>query len=539
MPGPVAFATLRDLIHCCGSPMSVTSSIQRKVAVSACFGTFLEWYDFLTFASLATYFSLLFFPADNPVAALLASLATFAVGMIVRPLGAAVFGSLGDKYGRRPAFVATIVLMGGTTFLVGLLPTFEQIGIAAPLLLLLLRLLQGMAVGGEIGGAAVYLTEHAPENRRGFYTSVLQLMGPLGIMVSTVQIVLLSQFLTDQEFRSWGWRVPFILSILLLAISLKSRVNLHESPIYQALRDKQGLSKAPLRDCFNDPSTLKRMVILFFCISSGGSILFFSSQVYTGVFLKTVVKMNPDLASSVGLMATLALFPLTIWAGWLSDRIGRRPVLLSGLLIGAIALQPAFYALRHYGNPALQQFNDNVSVELRGPLCAYDPFYNAQNDCEKAQEWLTKQGVSYRYIDDTQLSITIGTTRFTGFDATAMQSELTAQGFPFNPDAATINTPMIVLVLLTLVVALALITGPQTATLAELFPARFRYSAVALPHNLAAGWIGGLSPFMVTLLGVKSGNVMAGLWYPNAMLIIAFIVGVFFLPETRNRALEE
>ncbi len=518
---------------------SSANRIQTKVAISACFGTFLEWYDFLTFASLATYFSVLFFPADNPVAALLASLATFAVGMIVRPIGAAVFGSFGDKYGRRPAFVATIALMGVTTFLVGLLPTYKQIGIAAPLLLLSLRLLQGMAVGGEIGGAAVYLTEHAPEYKRGLYTSVLQLMGPLGIMVSTLQIVLLNQFLTDQEFRSWGWRVPFILSILLLAISVNSRVNLHESPIYHSLRDNQGLSKAPLRECWHDESTLKRMLILFVCISSGGSLLFFSSQVYSGVFLQTVVKIDPELAGSLGLVATLALFPLTLLAGWLSDRYGRRPVLLSGLLIGALTLQPAFYSLRHFGNPALQAFNDNVAVELQGPSCEHDPFYNAQNDCERAQEWLTKQGVSYRFMASDDLRIQIGEQQLIGFDPNTLQHTLARQGFPFNADRERVNSPMIVIILMILVVALALITGPQTATLAEFFPARFRYSAVALPHNLAAGWIGGLSPFMVTLLGVKSGDVMAGLWYPNAMLILAFVVGIFFLPETRNRPLEQ
>jgi MFS family permease len=518
---------------------SSAKQIQCRVAVSACFGTFLEWYDFLTFASLATYFSVLFFPAENPVAALLASLATFAVGMIVRPLGAAVFGSFGDRFGRRPAFVTTIALMGLTTFLVGLLPTYEQIGIAAPLLLLFLRVLQGLAVGGEIGGAAVYLTEHAPENRRGLYTSVLQLMGPLGIMASTLQIVLLNQFLTDQEFRSWGWRVPFILSILLLAISLKSRVNLHESPIYQNLRDQHGLSDAPLRECWRDKSTLARMLILFFCISSGGSLLFFSSQVYTGVFLKTVVKVEADLADGLGLVATLALFPLTLLAGWLSDRYGRRTVLLSGLLIGALALQPAFYALRHFGNPGLQAFNDKVMVKLHGSVCAYDPFFNAQNDCERAQEWLSKQGVSYQLIAANELRIHIGEQQLTGFDANALRHALAGQGFPFHASGEQINSPMIVGALLALVVALALITGPQTATLAEFFPARFRYSAVALPHNLAAGWIGGLSPFMVTLLGVKGGDVMAGLWYPNAMLILAFVVGMVFLPETRNRPLEQ
>ncbi|MEI7432468.1 MAG: MFS transporter, partial [Betaproteobacteria bacterium] len=229
-----------------------TSGVQRKVAIAACFGTFLEWYDFLTFASLATYFSTLFFPPDNPTTALLASLATFGVGMIVRPVGAALFGSLGDRYGRRVIFIATIAIMGVATFAVGLLPTYQQVGMLAPLLLLVLRVLQGLSVGGEIGGAAVYLTEHAPAGRRGLYTSVLQLMGPLGIMASTLQVVLLQLWLTDTEFREWGWRMPFLLSALLLLISLKSRVALHESPVFQHLREAKALSQTPLRACLSN-----------------------------------------------------------------------------------------------------------------------------------------------------------------------------------------------------------------------------------------------------------------------------------------------
>src|SRR5512145_1065223 len=270
--------------------MKTITSTQRKVVLGACFGTFMEWYDFLTFASLATYFSVLFFPPENPTAALLMSLATFGVGMVVRPLGSALFGNLADRFGRRPIFIATISLMGITTFLVGLLPTYAQIGLAAPILLLVLRLLQGFAVGGEIGGVAVYLTEHAPQGRRGFYTSVLQLMGPLGILVSTFQIVLLQVFLSDADFHSWGWRIPFLFSALLLFISIKSRMSLEESPVFRQMEEEGTLSKAPLRECLSDRRTLGRMALLFFCISAGGSLLFFSSQVYANVFLKSVVR---------------------------------------------------------------------------------------------------------------------------------------------------------------------------------------------------------------------------------------------------------
>lgn len=429
------------------------SPIHWKVALAACFGTFLEWYDFLTFGVLAALLGSLFFPADDPVASLLASLATFGVGMVVRPIGAAFFGSLGDRHGRRIIFLATIFLMGAATFAVGLLPTYAQAGIWAPVMLVAMRVLQGLAMGGEIGGAAVYLTEHAPARYRGAFTSVLQLMGPLGIMVATLQIVLLQSWLGEAGFHAWGWRVPFLVSALLLAISIKGRLALQESPVFAQLRENNGIARTPLRDAFADRRTLGRMALLVFCISSGGSLLFFSSQVYAAVFLKTVVNMDAMLAGQLTIAATLALFPLTIACGWLSDRIGRRPVLLCGLLLGALSLLPVFAGLRHFG--------------------------------------------------------------------------------------ATQQTLVVFGLLLIPVIAVALITGPQTATLAELFPARTRYSAVALPHNLAAGWVGGMSLFMVTLLGARLGDPVKGLWYPVVLLAVAFAVGWKFLPETRDARLNE
>jgi MFS family permease len=524
------------------SDNSPPSTIQRKVAIAACFGTFLEWYDFLTFASLATHFSTLFFPQENPVAALLASLATFGVGMLVRPLGAALFGSLGDKYGRRPVFIATIVLMGLATFSVGLLPTYAQVGMLAPVLLLILRLLQGFSVGGEIGGAAVYLTEHAPDNKRGAYTSVLQLMGPLGILVSTLQVVLLQSYLSHEDFQVWGWRVPFLLSILLLLVSIKSRVNMYESPVFLHLREKHNLSKAPLRECLSHRRTLGRMALLFFCISAGGSLLFFSSQVYTNVYLKSVVRLDPQTASALVMLSTLVLFPLTIFFGWLSDRIGRRPVLLAGLLLGCLAIMPVFKGLMHYGNPTLERFNSDVQVALYGESCAYDPFASPQNDCERNQQLLAKLGVSYTLYPSQSPGATlvrIGEREVPGHQPDLLNKMLKAEGWVEQAAPDQVNRVMIFLLLLIPVVAVGLITGPQTATLAELFPARTRYTAVALPHNLSAGWIGGLSPFMITLLSVKAGNALSGMWYPVGLLTLAFVVGLIFLPETRNASLED
>jgi len=519
-------------------PHETTAAIQRKVVVAACFGTFLEWYDFLTFATLATYFSVLFFPPDNPVTALLASLGTFGVGMVVRPLGAALFGSLGDRHGRRTIFLVTILIMGLSTFAVGLLPTYAQVGLAAPLLLLALRMLQGLSVGGEIGGAAVYLTEHAPTGRRGLYTSVLQLMGPLGMLASTLQIVALQSLLSEADFQAWGWRVPFLLSLVLLVISVKSRLNLHESPVFRQLREKNGLAKTPLRECLGDRTTLGRMALLFTCISSGGSLIFFSAQVYTTVFLKNVVKLDASLASGLVMVATIALFPLTLLCGWLSDRIGRRPVLLAGLVIACLGILPVFHGLLAQGNPALERFNREVPVVLSGPDCHYDPFTGLHNDCERYQELFAKLGIVHERTSG-ELAVRIGDQAIAGYQPEAVKAALKAAGRPDQADPAQVNRGAIVALLLLLVIALACITGPQTAVLAELFPARTRYSAVALPHNLAAGWIGGLSPFMVTWLSVRAGDTLSGLWYPAGLLVVATLVGLFFLPEVRDRALDQ
>jgi len=428
----------------------------RKVAIATCFGTFLEWYDFLTFATLAVVFGPLFFPSNDPNSGLLASLATFGVGMVVRPIGAAIFGSVGDRIGRKPVFMITIMLMGIATVSVGLLPTYAQIGIWAPVLLVSLRLLQGLSAGGEIGGGAVYLTEHAGEENRGFKTSFLQLMGPLGILVSTLQITLLQHWLTPEEFTSWGWRVPFWVSFILLALAFKARLALEETPIFLELNKTSAQAKNPLRENFKDPETRKRMFLLFFCISAGGAILFFCVQVYVSIFLKTSIKLPPQLVNQFSIFATLVLLPLTIFSGWVSDKVGRRPVILTGLFLGAVLTLPAFHLMRVIGSEYL--LHTNTSIEL----------------------------------------LAIG-------------------GILFGLSAI-----------------LGLVVGPQTAILAELFPARSRNSAATLPHNLAAGWIGGLLPLIVTWLNQELRSDIAGLWYPTIFLALGVIVAFLYLPETRH-----
>jgi MFS family permease len=368
--------------------------------------------------------------------------------MVVRPIGAALFGSMGDRIGRKPVFMITIALMGLATVSVGFLPSYAQIGIWAPILLVSLRLLQGLSAGGEIGGSAVYLTEHAGDQYRGFKTSFLQLMGPLGILFSTLQIALLRHYLTNEEFLSWGWRVPFWISIVLLLIAFKARMALEETPVFLELNKSSEKVKNPFLNNFKDSHTRKRMFLLFFCISAGGAVLFFSVQVYTAIFLKTSVKLAPQLVDELSIYATLALFPLTLFAGWLSDKIGRKPVVVSGLFLGAICIHPAYQLLQVFGQAS--------------------------------------------------------------------------------------NLIMIVLVLTGLSLALALVVGPQTALLAELFPAKTRSSAATFPHNLAAGWIGGLLPLIVTWLNQKWGSDVAGLWYPTIFLASGAIVALLYLPETHK-----
>jgi len=522
--------------------MQATPAIPRKVILAACFGTFIEWYDSLTFAALATYFGVLFFPPDNPTAGLLGSLGAFGAGMVVRPLGAALFGSLADKHGRRPVFIATIVLMGLATLGVGLLPTYAEVGLLAPALLLALRLLQGFAMGGEVGGVAVYLTEHAQAGKRGLHTSVLQIMGPLGILVSTAQVVLLQAWLTDQQFHEWGWRVPFWFSAALMVIMLKSRMAVQESPVFRKLQEQGRVAHAPLRECLSDRRTLGRMALLFFCVSAGGSVLFFSSQIYAGVFLRSAVRLDAQTASALVMASTLVLAPLTILSGWLSDRVGRRPVMLAGLLLGAVSIAPVFHALLHYGNPALERFNNEIPVVLYSDACHYNPFVQPRTDCERAQDYLTRRGVSYRLQAARAPGVTavsIGGAEAAGVNEVALAAMLKGKGWTAEADPAQARNWLLALLLLIPAVAVALVTGPQTAVLAELFPARTRYTAASLPHNLSAGWLGALSPFIVMLLSVQAGNPLAGLWYLVALLGLASIVGFLFLPETYHAALEE
>ncbi|QWD12836.1 MHS family MFS transporter [Polynucleobacter paneuropaeus] len=422
--------------------------------IAACFGTFLEWYDFLTFGALAVTFGPLFFPSNDPSSSLLASLATFGVGMIVRPIGAAFFGSMGDRIGRKPVFMITISIMGLATLLVGFLPTYAQIGILAPILLVSLRILQGFSAGGEIGGGAIFLAEHAGEKNRGFKTSFLQLMGPFGILASTLQITLLQRWLSAEEFQAWGWRIPFFVSFLLLLLALYFRRTLEETPVFQELQTSSPKTEGHLINNLRDPEIRKKMFLLFFCVSGGGAVLFFCSQVYLPIFLKTTVKLPVELVDQLSVISTLFLVTTIIFAGWLSDQVGRKPVITCGLFLGAALILPAFWMMQAIGSHL--------------PLSRQD------------------------------INI-IGCIMF---------------GLSF---------------------ILGLLGGPQAAILAELFPAKSRNSAATFPHNLAAGWIGGMLPFIVAWMNDAFDDNLAGLWYPSAFLGLSAALGFFFL---KNDALQ-
>jgi len=419
--------------------------------LAACFGTFLEWYDFLTFGALAVTFGPLFFPSNDPSSSLLASLATFGVGMIVRPIGAAFFGSMGDRIGRKPVFMITISIMGLATLLVGFLPTYATIGIWAPILLVSLRILQGFSAGGEIGGGAIFLAEHAGEKNRGFKTSFLQLMGPFGILASTLQITLLQKWLSAEEFQVWGWRIPFFVSFLLLLLALYFRRTLEETPAFEALKKENIKTEGQLINNFKDSEIRKKMLLLFFCLSGGGAVLFFCSQVYLPIFLKTTVKLSAELVDRLSIFSTIFLVLTIIFAGWLSDRIGRKPVVTIGLLLGTGLILPAFWLIKKIG--------------LHYPI----------------------SGVEILFISSIMFGLSL---------------------------------------------ILGLLGGPQAAMLAELFPAKSRNSAATFPHNLAAGWVGGTLPFIVTWTNQINNSSLIGLWYPTTFLGISAILALTFLPET-------
>ncbi|QBR01352.1 MFS transporter [Paraburkholderia pallida] len=511
---------------------------ELTLIVASSFGALLEWYDFYIYAALAGTFSTLFFPSGNETTAFLTSLATFGAGFLVRPLGALFFGRLGDRIGRKYTFMATIVLMGMATVGVGLLPPFTKIGMLAPLLLVVLRLLQGFALGGETGGAATYLAEHSPAHRRGFYTSSLQTTATLGLLTS-IAVVSASRALMDSAaFQEWGWRVPFLVSLILLLISVYLRTRLAESPTFQAMKHAGTLSKSQISESFGKWENLKYVLIMLFSTASGVGVVFGTGHFYTMYFLQNTLKVAPNTVNLYLSMALIGVFPFYLFFGWLSDRIGRKWIMMSACLLLMLTTQPIFHALTHYANPELEAFQQSSPVVVHADDCRFSLFGAPKSECDRIRALLTASGVSYQQVPlqaGQTTATTIGGLTVHGADQQALEHALLAAGWVQHADPERINAPMVVFLMWLLIMYLAMIYGPMAAFMVELFPARIRYTSLSLPFHVGSGWFGGMLPFVVSAMAVAKGNVYFGLWYPVVVAGISLIVGVAFVPETCHR----
>jgi MFS family permease len=511
---------------------------ELKLIIASSFGTLLEWYDFYIYAALATTFGALFFPSGNDTAAFLASLATFGVGFLVRPIGALFFGRLGDRIGRKYTFMATIVLMGVATLGVGLLPSYQKIGLMAPVLLVLLRLLQGFALGGETGGAATYLAEHSPEGQRGLYTSSLQTTATLGLL-SSIGVVSATRALMDHaSFQSWGWRVPFLVSLVLLLISVYLRTKLAESPTFQNMKQGGKLSKSPISESFGKWGNLKYVLVMLFSTASGVGVIFGTGHFYSMYFLQNTLKVAPNTVNLYLAIALVCVFPFYLFFGWLSDRIGRKWIMMAACLLLALTTQPIFHALTHYANPDLEAFQQRSPVVVRAGDCHFSPFAAPVTDCDRIRAFLSASGVSYTrsaVLLGDRASTSIGDTTVEGSDPVALKHALLAAGWVEHADPSTINGPVVVLLMWLQIIYLAMVYGPMAAFMVELFPARIRYTSLSLPFHLGSGWFGGMLPFVVSAMAVAHGNIYFGLWYPVGVAALSLTVGVLFVPETFGR----
>ncbi|MDR9752646.1 MFS transporter [Pseudomonas sp. SZMC_28357] len=523
-----------------------TSQDTQKVIFASSLGTVFEWYDFFLYGALAAVISKQFFAGVNDTTAFIFALMAFAAGFIVRPFGALVFGRLGDMIGRKYTFLATIVLMGLATFAVGLLPTYASIGIAAPIILVVLRMLQGLALGGEYGGAATYVAEHAPIGKRGFHTSWIQSTATLGLLLSLL-VVLGCRYFTGDQFEVWGWRIPFLLSIVLLGISTWIRLKLHESPAFLKMKDEGKLSKAPIRDSFGKWENLKVVLIALFSINAGQAVTFYAAQFYVLFFLTQFLKMDPALANSLLIVSVIIGAPFFILFGWLSDKVGRKPVLMIGLLLATALYFPIFKSIAHYANPAIDMASKQapISVIADPATCTFqfDPVGKARFDspCDKVKTFLVKQGLPYSSVAapaGSNVQVSVGDVKLDGYDEAALRGAVTLAGYPQKADMQQINKPMIVALIVLLIVISAMCYGPLAALMVELFPTRIRYTSMSLPYHIGNGWFGGFLPTVSFALVVYTGDIFYGLWYPVLVTGVSLVVGLICLRETKNVDLE-
>ncbi|MBT9263252.1 MHS family MFS transporter [Pseudomonas sp. MG-9] len=524
-----------------------TSNATQKVIFASSLGTVFEWYDFFLYGALAAVISKQFFAGVNDTTAFIFALMAFAAGFIVRPFGALVFGRLGDMIGRKYTFLATIVLMGIATFCVGLLPTYASIGIAAPIILVVLRMLQGLALGGEYGGAATYVAEHAPIGKRGFHTSWIQSTATLGLLLSLL-VVLGCRYFTGDQFEVWGWRIPFLLSIVLLGISTWIRLSLHESPAYLKMKEEGKASKAPIRESFGKWENLKVVLIALFSINAGQAVTFYAAQFYVLFFLTQFLKMDPAVANSLLIISVVIGAPFFIIFGWLSDKVGRKPVLMLGLLLATALYFPIFKSLAHYANPAIDQASRQAPITvLADPATCtfqFDPVGKAKFDspCDKVKTFLVKQGLPYTSAAapaGSGVQVSIGDVKIDGYDEAALRGAVTLAGYPQQADLQQINKPMIVALIVALIIISAMCYGPLAALMVELFPTRIRYTSMSLPYHIGNGWFGGFLPTVSFALVVYTGDIFYGLWYPVLITGVSLVVGMFCLRETKNIDLDK
>ena len=466
----------------------------------------------------------------------------FAAGFVVRPFGALVFGRLGDMIGRKYTFLVTIILMGVATFCVGLLPTYASIGIAAPIILIVLRMLQGLALGGEYGGAATYVAEHAPAGKRGLHTSWIQSTATLGLLLSLL-VVLACRYFTGDQFEVWGWRIPFLFSIVLLGISTWIRMSLHESPAFLKMKEEGKASKAPIRDSFGKWENLKVVLIALFSINGGQAVTFYAAQFYVLFFLTQFLKMDPALANMLLIISVVIGAPFFILFGWLSDKVGRKPVLMLGLLLATFLYFPIFKGLAHYTNPAMDQASRQAPITvLADPATCtfqFDPVGKARFDspCDKVKTFLVKQGLPYSSVAapaGAPVQVNVGDVSIDGFDEAALRGAVTLAGYPSSADMAQVNKVMVVALIVALILIAAMCYGPLAALMVELFPTRIRYTSMSLPYHIGNGWFGGFLPTVSFALVVYTGDIFYGLWYPVVVTGVSLIVGLFCLKETRH-----
>jgi Arabinose efflux permease len=532
---------------------------ERKVILASSVGTIFEWYDFYLAGALAANIAANFFTGVNPTAAFIFTLLGFAAGFAVRPFGALFFGSLGDLIGRKYTFLVTMTLMGIATFVVGLLPGYASIGMAAPILFIACRLLQGLALGGEYGGAATYVAEHAPHDRRGYYTSWIQTTATVGLFLSLIVVVALRLALTPEQFAAWGWRVPFLLSIILLGVSIWIRLQLEESPAFKRMKADGRGSKTPLREAFGVWKNAKIALIALFGGTAGQAAVWYTGQFYALFFLTQTLKLDAT-TSNIVIAVSLAIgTPFFIFFGWLSDKIGRKPIILAGCALAMVTYFPLFHALTNAVNPALEAaIQKSPVVVIADPAeCSFqfNPTGTASftTSCDIAKSFLARNSVNYgneAAPAGTPAQIKIGDKVITSFDKAkagaegaakerAFNTEATAgiraAGYPATADPKQINMTMVIVILTILVIYVTMVYGPIAAMLVELFPTRIRYSGMSLPYHIGNGWFGGFLPPTAFAIVAATGNIYSGLWYPIVIAGMTLVVGLFLMPETKDR----